>query len=60
MGAEPVDNRGLEIGQGVDHIQVAVVAYVLDVLNTGGYFGVRREGEDYGFDGGGVGVEERG
>lgn len=37
-----------------------MVAYVLDVLNAGGYFGVRREGEDYGLDGGGVGVEERG
>lgn len=46
VGSEPLDNGFLEIGQGIDYGNVAVVSEVLDVFDAGRYFRVRRKGED--------------
>lgn len=46
VGVEPLENRVVEIGEGVDDGEVAVGTEILDVLYARGYFGVRRKWED--------------
>lgn len=41
-----MDDGVVEVGEGVDNGEIAAGANILDVLDTGWYFGVRREWED--------------
>ena len=59
MGFEPLEDWILELGESDDNGEVAELAEFLDVFHAGREGGVRREREEEGVNGGGVGGEER-